>query len=324
MSTNILFSSKLGPMMRQFVKEKRSMGFCYDTEERLLGQFDGFIMANGFDDGTLGRRLVLEFSKQFPTEGKNYRNKRMAAVRLLAYYLLSLGVDACIPEPSGSAETPMPYLMDQQELSRFFLCVDRYSPQRQRDQLFAIEYSCLFRMIYCCGLRISEACNLRREDVDLSKGALRIMHSKGDKDRMVYLSEDCRLLCRSYNVAMEASFSSRNWFFPGKKHGPLPITTVDAKFKYFWDLSCGARTHRKHPTVHTLRHLYVVNTINAWIKEGLNVDAKLMYLAKYLGHSSAPETLYYYHQVIFSGSLVNSPVSIRTRVIPEVQQYEET
>lgn len=213
--------------------------------------------------------------------------------------------------------------MDSQELSEFFSCVDRYSPHRRQDQMFAIEYSCLFRVIYCCGLRISEACNLRCDDVDLSMGILRILHSKGDKDRLVYLSEDCRQLCRSYDAAMNDYLPSRIWFFPGKKHKSLPITTADAKFKYFWNRRCGAKTDCKSPTVHTLRHLFVVNTINNWIKEGVDVDAKLMYLVKYLGHASAPETLYYYHQVVFSGSLVSGNDSTRARVIPEVQHHEE-
>ena len=293
MKTNILFTSKLGTLMTEFIKEKQSMGFCYDTEERLLRQFDGFIIANGFDDGTLNRSLVSEFSKQLPTENKNYRNKRMVVVRQLAYYLLSLGMVTCVPEFGGSSEKPIPYLMDNQELSEFFLCVDRYSPPRKRDQRFAMEYSCLFRVIYCCGLRISEACNLRCDDIDISKGTLRIVHSKGDKDRMVYLSEDCCKLCRSYDVAMNNIFPSRFWFFPGKTHKPLQITSVDTKFKYFWNSRCNEGADCKTPTVHTLRHLFVVNTINKWIKDGVNVDAKLVYLAKYLGHASAPETLYY-------------------------------
>lgn len=322
MKTSPLFTSKLGILMKEYVEEKRSMGFCYDTEERLLWQFDRFIVANGFDDGTLERPLISEFSRQLPTESKNYRNKRMVIVRQFAYYLTSLGIDVCIPASGGSSEKPMPYLMDNQELSELFSCIDRYSPRRKRDQLFAIEYSCLFRVIYCCGLRISEACNLRCDDVDLSKGILRILHSKGDKNRMVYLSEDCCELCRSYDVAMGTYFPSRLWFFPGKKQKPLPITTADAKFKYFWDRRCGAKTYCKSPTVHTLRHLFVVNTINKWIKEGVNVDARLMYLAKYLGHASAPETLYYYHQVVFSGSLVKVDGSIRSRVIPEVSYHE--
>jgi integrase/recombinase XerD len=324
MRTSILFTSNLGPLMKEFVKEKRSMGFSYDTEERLLGQFDRFIVANGFDDGTFERPLISGFSRQLPSEGKNYRNKRMVVIRQFAYYLLSMGMTACVPESGGPSEKPMPYLMDNQELSEFFSCVDRYSPHRKQDQMFAIEYSCLFRVIYCCGLRISEACNLRCDDVDLSKGILRILHSKGDKDRMVYLSEDCCQLCRSYDVAMINYLPSRLWFFPGKKHKSLPITSADAKFKYFWNMRCDAKTDCKSPTVHTLRHLFVVNTINKWIKDGIDVDAKLMYLAKYLGHASAPESLYYYHQVVFSGSLVGRNDSIRTRVIPEVQHHEES
>lgn len=322
MTANTVFCSKLGVLMTGFIKEKRSMGFCYDTEERLLAQFDRFTVSNGFDDGIVSRELVSEFSKQLPTENMNYRNKRVTAVRQFAFYLLSLDIDAYIPGSGGSTEKTIPYLMDDEELREFFSCVDKYLPARRQDQGFAMMYPLLYRLIYCCGLRISEACNLRREDVDLLAGIVRLLHSKGDKDRVVYLAEDLRQLFSSYDSKINDLFPSRIWVFPGKKKKPLPITTADMKFKYFWNQIPGTASKGKSPTVHGFRHLFVVNTINKWIRDGEDVDSKLPYLCKYLGHSSAPETLYYYHQVVSSGSLTHNKDSIRARVIPEVMCYE--
>lgn len=44
-------------------------------------------------------------------------------------------------------------------------------------------------LMYSCGLRVSEACELRVKDFDMSRGVLTIHEGKGDKDRVVALSE---------------------------------------------------------------------------------------------------------------------------------------
>lgn len=321
---NIIYESKLGNSIGEFVKEKRSMGFCYDTEERLLRNFDKFIVDNGFDDGQISMGLVLEYSKIRSTENKNYRNKRITAVRQFAFYLISMGIDAYLPITQGSSEKTTPYLMDDSELKVFFYIVDTNVPEKKQYFRYSMMYPVLFRLIYGCGLRISEACNLRCENINLPSGTLKILQSKGNKDRIVYLSEDLRELCSRYDSQINALIPHRKWFFPGRNtQSPLPITTADLKFKQFWYQMPNASQKGKTPTVHGLRHLFVVNTINKWIHRGKDVDSLLLYLAKYLGHTSPPETLYYYHQVVFSGSLTHNKDSIRERVIPEVVCYED-
>jgi integrase len=41
-----------------------------------------------------------------------------------------------------------------------------------------------------CGLRVSEVSNLRWEAIAMTQGTLRVHNSKGQVDRMVYLSPD--------------------------------------------------------------------------------------------------------------------------------------
>ena len=53
----------------------------------------------------------------------------------------------------------------------------------------------IFRLIYVCGLRNSEATNIKMNDIDLDEGKIRIIHSKGDKDRIVYMDKSLVNLC---------------------------------------------------------------------------------------------------------------------------------
>lgn len=73
-----------------------------------------------------------------------------------------------------------------------FKVIDGYIPSMPYGAFHRLvaEYKVIFRLLYCCGLRMSEVRSLHTDDVDLDHGILRIMQSKGQKDRMVYLSED--------------------------------------------------------------------------------------------------------------------------------------
>ena len=50
----------------------------------------------------------------------------------------------------------------------------------------------MLMMGWRCGLRLDEVLGLKAKDVDLSKGAVRVLHGKGDQARTVGLPEDAR------------------------------------------------------------------------------------------------------------------------------------
>ena len=79
----------------------------------------------------------------------------------------------------------------------------------------------------------------------------------------------------------------------------------------------------KTPTVHSLRHTYVVTKMNEWMTAGKNFDALVPYLSRYLGHTSVDETQYYYHQVISAFEILRRHDCVAERVIPGVIADEE-
>ena len=72
------------------------------------------------------------------------------------------------------------------------------------------------------------------------------------------------------------------------------------------------------PTVHSLRHTFVVNRINTWIQEGKDLSHMMPYLSKYLGHRTAEETHYYYHLAAAATEIIRAHDIQSQRVIPEV------
>lgn len=204
------------------------------------------------------------------------------------------------------------------------LHIDSYSPGGCFRRL-ALEYRILFRLLYCCGLRISEGCLLKRKDINLEHGTVCILHAKGDKDRLIYMPEDLRLLCKVYWEILATQIpEGTEWFFPSMKTTkPLPKTSVDKKFNQFWAATPFASSCDKKPTVHSLRHTFVVDRMNAWMLEACNLNRMMPYLSSHLGHAGPKETFYYYHQVEKAFQVVRKKDTASLAVIPEVMPYEE-
>ena len=84
-----------------------------------------------------------------------------------------------------------------------------------------------------------------------------------------------------------------------------------------------ASTCDKAPTIHALRHTFVVNRMNEWMLDGISLNSMMPYLSRYLGHSSVEDTFYYYHQVDKAFQIIRGKDSLSEKVIPEVVHYEE-
>lgn len=324
MNRNYIYRSSFAPYIEGLIRQKRSAGFRYEYEAYILKTFDYFCVNNDFNAAEITRELVMKWAIQRETEGINYRNQRVSFVRQLSLYMNSLGILSYIPHQTASTVTTISHILNPDELKSLYQIIDSYLPEKKAWHRFSMEYQVIFRLYYCCGLRLAEACNLRINDVDLENGTLKIMQSKGDKDKLVYMAEDVTDLCRRYHKKMSSILPDTPWFFPGKNpNQPIPKTSMDKKFKQFWNMTPFANTCDKAPTIHSLRHTFVVNRMNEWMNEGINLSSMMPYLSKYLGHTSIEGTFYYYHQVDSAFQIVHQKDSLSDSVIPEVIPYEE-
>jgi len=318
------YESAFAPYIEGLIRQKKADGFIYDYEAYILKTFDRFCLDNDYVAPLITRDIALKWAVQRKNEGINYRNQRVSILRQLSIYMNSMGIDSYIPRflPSGAARVP--HILNKEELQALFKVVDTYLPDGSKWQCFAMEYQVLFRLFYCCGLRLSEGCSIKKEDVDLENGILTIRQSKGRKDRLVYMADDLTVLCRKYLRKITSLVPNTIWFFPGRtpdKH--IKKTSVDKKFKQLWAMTPYAGKCDREPTVHALRHTFVVNKINAWMAEGISLEVMMPYLSRYLGHFGIKGTLYYYRQVSDAFRIVRQKDLVSDRVIPEVISYEE-
>jgi len=321
---NFEYHSQLAPYISGLIQLKRANGYIYDYEAYILKDFDRFCIENGYDNGILNRELVMAWAEQRPTESKNYRNQRVSFVRQLALYMISLNMEAYIPRSFESNTIAVPHILTLDEIQAFFKAVDNFQPPQLIFQRFSLSYSVLFRLFYCCGLRLSEGCYLKRSAVNLRNGSLSIYQSKGHNDRVIFISADMLQMCKNYDRLMQKILPDREWFFPGRDVSkPFSKTNIDKRFSEFWNMTPYAGKVDKKPTIHSLRHTFVVTKMNEWMNEGKDFNVMMPYLSRYLGHTSINETQYYYHQVVSAFEIVRKRDRVSDRVIPEVIQYEK-
>lgn len=323
------YNSPFGPYIIGLIKEQRANGFSYKLEACGLKKFDNFCVDYGISAPEITEELALDWSVQTRTEGLNYQNQRISFLRQLSKYMISLGLNAYVPTFRMSTYRSIPHLLNQSELTELFNVIDLYRPYplHKRNRRLHIEYQVLFRFFYCLGLRLSEGCNILVSDVNTIDGTIIIRQSKGRKDRTVYLSWDLNSLLKEYLGLLRIIGISSLYLFPGgnypKNDKPFSKTSIDKKFKQFWMMTNASKECEKHPTIHALRHTFVVNKMNEWINDDEDLDNLLPYLVRYLGHSNIPGTLYYYHQVSEAFQIIRKKDSQIGTMIPEVEKVDE-
>ena len=319
------FQSCFGPYIEKFIQEKRDAGFVYESEEWKLKHFDAYCVEASITDPVLTRDVVYAWGALRDDEALVTCSGRVSILRQFALYLTTLGIDAYIPAGFFKAEKTVIHVLSDDEIIALFEKIDGYVPATTGKVFhrLAAEYKVIFRMIYCCGLRISEARRLRWDDVDLKDGSICVMQSKGRKDRIVYLADDLVELMKSYESVLRSKYScDSEWVFPARDAANcLSTVTIDKMFRTCWRSTQYYGNCDRSPTVHSLRHTFVVKRMNMWMEEDVPLNEMLPYLSQYLGHTSPDNTFYYYHQVDSAFRIIRKKDATGLKVIPEVS-YE--
>lgn len=325
MNKDYVRKSAVAPFIDGLLEEKRILGYSYVFEEYLLNVFDNYCCENGLSGPCFTRKFLSGWLSAWGDESPSYHSQRISFVRQLALYMNSLGISAYIPVETVKKDITVPHFLSREELASFFHELDRAKPRVSHPYAWRMwnSYRIIFRLLYSCGMRNSEACCLRTGDVNLQNGILTICHSKGDKDRLVYLADDMLDLMGMYQKYIYSQLGQIPfWFFPSRDaKGHVDKTTLDYHFNDAWARTPYAATCNKKPTVHCLRHSFVVDRMNAWLEEGLSYDQMLPYLSRYLGHSGVGESLYYFHLNEDANRIIRRKDRTAGRVIPGVEKY---
>jgi site-specific recombinase XerD len=166
--------------------------------------------------------------------------------------------------------TRLPQPMAEAEIVVFFRVID------------ALEDRTMFLLMLRCGLRVSEVSHVRWEAIDMAQGTLRVNTSKGQVDRVVYLSPDVATALRQWHGLQSAT---ADYVFPSRmtRKGGLPLGARQIRNRMTRYLKLAGITKRYAP--HSLRHTFATQLLNA--------GASLEVVKELMGHRSLQMTLRY-------------------------------
>lgn len=287
--------------IKNFVTFKRSLGYDYFESERILCRFQDFCNTEFPDQTVLNKELVLKWSEKRKSESNEHRLNRISVVREFAKYLNSVGKIAYLIPSELTAKTKgqrhIPHIYTHDELAKIFKSIDE-TPKSPWHPAIHLIAPVIYRLIYTCGLRPIEARRLQVKDINLDTGAIKILESKGHKDRMVMLSDDMRKLCQKYDEKINLIYPNRIYFFhSNKSKGMFSEPWISRIFKEHLISVELDKVSGNTPRLYDLRHTFATHKLYEWIKNGKDINVCLPYLSEYMGHSVLSDTAYYIHLV---------------------------
>jgi len=287
--------SCLAEPLRRFIELRRLAGTDYDSQARLPGYFDRFLAERGLTEPRLTREIVEAYQQTLGHLHPRTRDNRCSVVRQFCEYLSRTDPQSYVPERQRTrrSENARPrHIYSDTEIQALLAAAKQLPPA---NSLRPQTYRTLLGLLASTGLRIGEAFALNLEDFHQDQQSLYIAQGKFRKARWVPLSRSTRDALRQY-------VQLRRRCAPNTPAAPLLVNqrgrrlchpTVYHTFRQL-RRQCGME-HDPHagPRIHDFRHTFAVRRLLAWYRDGQDVNARLPWLATYLGHVNIQSTQVY-------------------------------
>jgi len=257
------------PLRKRMLEDLQIRNYSPCTVETYVRLVACFARHHGRSPDQLGTEDIRTYQVHLLEKKVSWAlfNQTVCALRFL--YRVTLQRDWPLERlPYGKRPKRLPVVLSQEEVLRFLGAVD--NPK----------YRMVLTTQYAAGPRISEAVQLQVEDIDSARMLIHIRHGKGNKARLVPLSQVLLGQLRTY-WRLERP---RPWLFPGRNpKAPVCPDTI-------WEACRRARESaglRKHITPHTLRHCFATHLLEA------GTDIRTVQVL--LGHASLSSTVIYTH-----------------------------
>jgi len=136
----------------------------------------------------------------------------------------------------------------------------------------------IFKVMLRCGLRVEEVSDLALTDIDLKRKKIHVRNGKGNKDRVVYISQDTHIALLEYLRRRPQSRAKKIFLVEkGTSIGePISVRGIQKRIEYY------ARKARLKVSCHHLRHTMATQLLNA--------DAEIETIQDLLGHNRITTT----------------------------------
>ena len=288
------FSSVFAPTITSYLTLKRALGRQYAVVERVLAHLDRFLMARHAD---LSPETFAAWCLTFQHLASGNRRTHMREVRNVCLYRRRREPTCFVPDERlfpAVHQAVRPHLFTDDQVGQL-LAAARTRIRTANSPLGPEMMRLAIVLLYSTGMRRRELTRLTVADYEPREHTLMIRASKFHKSRLIPVSTDaaCEIdrsldLRRQQRYPTEAD-SPLLWHRSRGYSGGGLGCAVRALFR-----QAAIRTATGQlPRTHDFRHAFAVTVLLRWYHAGLDVQAKLPFLAHYMGHVSIVSTAYY-------------------------------
>lgn len=253
-------------ILKRFKEELVVAGYSARTIEMYLCYVEELFDFVQKPPARIGRADIISFLAKKKAE--NVKGTTMAlvyaALKFFFHSHLKLNIMDDIKRPKKGKKLPV--VMTKEEVKAIITAAPR-----KRDKL-------ILKLLYSSGLRVSEIVNLKIRDLDLGEKTATVRGGKGNKDRLIILSE-------SWIDEIKEYFSKRcyqsEYVFSKGNGMPLSVDTVQRIVRE----SRERAGIKKNITPHSFRHSFATHLLEA----GENIRK----IQELLGHSNLSTTQIY-------------------------------
>ncbi len=289
--------SCLATQIQNLITLRRLSGTTYRSQAQLLGYFDRFLVDQKFAEPRLTREITDAYQQSLLHLRPRVQYNRFCVVRQLAEYLARADPCSYVPEALKLIRPEMarsPYIYSSAELQALLAAAEKLPPV---GSLRSDTYRTLFGLLYSTGIRIGEALALNLQNFHDADQRIYIAEGKFRKARWVPVSTStCRVL-QQY-ITRRLRFSPRSSdapLFLNQRACRLHHVMVHQVFRRLLRQAGIAYHQHTGPRIHDLRHTFAVHRLLAWYRDGQDVNARLPWLATYMGHVNILSTQVYLH-----------------------------
>lgn len=287
--------SHLADQIQNLINLRRLSGTDYQSQAQLLGYFDRFLVKEHLSEPRITRKIVDRYLESLSHLAPRTRFNRFSVVKQLCQYLARNDPEGYVPDPLraiSSRGAHQPYIYSNSELQALMAAASQLPPE---SSLRPHTYRTLLGLLYSTGIRIGEASALNLQHFHSQEQMLYIAEGKFRKARWVPLSAStCRALEQYVRKRLQMiPRSPDSPFFINQRSCRLHHCTVNQTFRHL--LRQCHIYHSKHtgPRIHDIRHTFAVHRLLAWYRDGQDVNARLAWLATYMGHVDIHSTQVY-------------------------------
>lgn len=226
-------------MLHRLDSELKIRGFSPETIKAYILHNEKFLESINKKPREVTERDIKEYLGELLSRKYSPRTVSLIRASLVFYFREILGKNVKIRAPK--VPFTLPSVLQKEEV--------RAMLNSAKDP----KHKIIIKLLYSSGLRLSELQKMKVSDLEVNQKIGWVRKGKGQKDRMIILSED---LCQDLKKYIE--HKEEDYLFPGRKENhPISVRQIQKIVK---KVAEGAGL-KKNVHVHTLRHSFATHLL---------------------------------------------------------------